>query len=92
MLGPQQFGILAQLVHDALAKFPCLPNTGEKIAKILAHPEAPTPVEPWEAYLISEISRIDELPSYNDMYDEVDFLVSYYGDSEPCPSVSPSLG
>lgn len=77
MLNPQQLGILAQLVHDALAKFPVKPLTDAQL-NALAKPGTPIPVEPWEEYLISEIEKIPELPTYDDMYDETDWLVNYF--------------
>jgi hypothetical protein len=83
MLKPQQFGILACLVYDALVKYPNPPRLEEATL-----PEDLPFYEPWEAYLISEINRIPEMPQYEALEREVEMLVEYYGDEmarEPDP-------
>jgi len=76
MLNPQQVGILAQLVHDALVKFPNPPaqETVERWGTDV--PESF--MEPWEVYLKTECGKIPELPAYETLDIEVEMLVEYF--------------
>ena len=78
MLSPRQFGMLAELVHEALSRFPCKPMTAEEFARLK---DETVYMEAWEQWLMSEINhKIQpvELPKYEMMDREIEFLVEYY--------------
>jgi hypothetical protein len=82
MLTPEQLGVVAQLVHDAIAKFPNKAPDQLTTAKVFQEADY---MEPWEKWLKTQVNTKTQkvkLPSYDEIGDEVEMFVHYFAYNE----------
>jgi hypothetical protein len=87
-LTPLQIGLLADLVLQAVTKFPMKPKSWQEMVK--ESEDEAIRMDPWEVNLKEEVNkRPDALPNYEslqeDHMDILEYLVNYYTESVELP-------
>jgi hypothetical protein len=77
MMMPWQWGLLSQLVHDALLKCPSREMSDDWIREFVKAEVPLTINRAWEEHLRRSWPST-KLPPYDTLSEEVDFLVEYY--------------